>query len=385
MANTTDVRSDLQVFLQKKTASRVKSTLFNIMPTLEFFFALNGDKKAADGLGRPQTDPRIKQTISGVGAPMREKMFAEFQYLPIIDTIAPSTAEAKVMSDYDTVPQVPNWTTTNRPLLSFVQPVFKFCRILMPYKVPHSDVRKVKRSARTEGEAASAVGTVFDVEVKKRTASLCKRVNSMLFGTNGEAGYPASETATSWSSIYSIANALKTDNTYGGVDRTLTANAWWRGNYDTGSHTWTFAQLIDYCNYDLGMVDKGLGVQMIPVGKTLFKKAKAEAKQESYQLLTDGIPDMPEFGFKREIVRIYSGNRPVYIYYEPEMPASHAACLDPSTWTVAIHPDNNFRVTTPSDQTKIDGGDEADTGTINAELMIACEVPAGNAYFTALS
>jgi hypothetical protein len=388
VANSAQIRSDLAIFLQSKCADRVKSILFNIMPTLEFFLAINGDKKGADGLGRPQAGMFSVGRINEASAPNRAKLLAERVYLPILDTTKPDKTDVKNMTDHDSDPTVPNWDTTNRPLLSFKQPRFKFSRKKMPYKVAHSDVRTVKRGSTTEGQAAKAVGEVYDIVVKKRTAVLCEVLNDELFGINSTQGYPTDEDAVQWDHIHSIQNALKADNTYGGLDRSLAANSHWRGNYDTTARTSSFSDLIDYANYDLGMIDKGLGVQLIAVGKTLFKKAKAEAKENSYQLMSNGIPEFPEFGFKREIVRIYSGNRPVYVYYEPAMEsagATHAAFLDPSTWTIAIHPDNNFKVSVPSDQTKNEGGDEADTGTIGVELLICCEVPKGNAYFTNLS
>lgn len=384
MADSDQVVSGLNVFLQKRTAKRVKSLLFSILPTFEFLFALAGDKNGADGLGRPRS-PIAVGRINEVSRPMRENLMSARTYMPIVQTTAPSTADAKPMSDYDSQPVVPNWDTTNAPMKRFKQPRSCFSRLMMPYKIPHSEVRTARSNGTTEGQAAAAVGSVYDVEVKNRTAALCKRINSQLFAINGEAGVPTNEDVITWDSLHSFAAAIHDTNTYCGVDRSLSANSWWRGNRVTSAYSGTFYDLIDYCNFDLGMMDVGLGVQVMAVGKTLFKRAKAEAKSESYQLTSMGIPEYPEFGFKREIVRIYNGNRPVYIYYDPSMESAgstHVLALDPSTWTVAIHPDSNFRVSPPSDQTKNEGGDEADTGTIAAEILVCCEVPKGNAYFT---
>jgi hypothetical protein len=133
------------------------------------------------------------------------------------------------------------------------------------------------------------------------------------------------------------------------------------------------------------MARKGGGVGLIACGATLFKIAKAEARSNSYQLYANGIPEFPEWGFKREVVRFSTGNRFVYIYYDPAMPASSLACLDPTTWTVAIHPQGNFKISTPSDQTKVEAGDEADTGTIAFEGLLVCEDPALNAWFSNVS
>jgi hypothetical protein len=384
MADSSEIRSGLAAFLQKKASKRLKNTLFNVMPTLEFLFALAGDKDGADGLGRPKTGIVLSQL--GVAKAQTQKLMAERVYLPTIQTTKPSVTDIKAMADYDNDPTVPAWETTNAPLSRITQPRFKFVRHKMPYKVPHSEVRTAQNSARTEGEVVAAIRSVYDLEVKSRMAVLCESFNQMLWGTH--ATYtndaPTDEDAVQWDCLHSLEKALSASNVYGGVDRSLSANSWWRGNYITASNSQSWEDRINDCNYDLGFAAKGMGVQLIAVGGTLFKSAKAEAKSEGYQLFSNGIPEYPEFGFKREVVRIFSGNRPVYIVYDPEVPANHGAFLDPSTWTVAIHSDSNFKISTPADQTKVEGGDEADTGTIAAELMICCEVPSMNAYFTNL-
>jgi hypothetical protein len=384
MANSAEIREGLAAFIQKKASKRLKNTLFNVMPTLEFFFALSGDKNGADGLGRPKSGLVISSL--GTAQARKEKMMAERVYLPMIQTTAPSQTDEKGMTDYDNDPVVADWEA-NSPLSRFTQPRFKFCRRKMPYKIPHSDIRTAISSARTEGEAAAAIRSVYDAEVTSRMAVHCKSWNQILWGTHPTLtnDAPTSEDANTWDCLHSIQTALKADNTYGGVDRSLSANSWFRGNYITASNTQSFNDRINYCNYDLGLAGKGLGVQLIIVGATQFKKAKAEAKAESYQLMTNGIPEFPEFGFKREVVKIFSGNRPVYVIYDPEVPAGHGAFLDPSTWTVAVHRDANFKVSVPADQTKVEGGDEADTGTINTEILMACEVPSANVYFTTLA
>jgi hypothetical protein len=68
----------------------------------------------------------------------------------------------------------------------------------------------------------------------------------------------------------------------------------------------------------------------------------------------------------------------VYVVYDPAVNAVDTAtsklnayCLDPSTWTLMIPEDRNFKVSTPIDSTKVDeGGDEADFGTIQHEMLL---------------
>lgn len=394
MADSAQVRSELQIFLQRKTAQRVKSTLFNVSPMFDFLFGLNGQKKGADGLGRPEAGNLAIGRINEASRPMREKMFAAREYLPIAATTAPSEADVKIMGDYDSAPTVPNWDTTNKPLSRFKQARFKLCRWSMPYKVPHSEVEtaQANSSSSPEAQAADAVGSVYDAEVKPRTAALCKRINNQLFGIGGETGAPVDEDAVTWSSIHSLQNALGTTNTYGGIDRSLPANAYWRSNRYTSTWTGTFYEAIDYCNYDFGMIDKGLGVQFALVGKDLMRKAKAEAKQAGYQMISNSVPE-PEFGLTRESVIVNTGNRRVFITYDPAVNTvdtaagtKYAFFIDPSTWTIAIPGNRNFVVSKPVNAKEVDeGGDEADFGTIDAQAMLCCEVPSGNALFTDFS
>lgn len=383
MSNSAQVRTALNVFLQRKSSNRVINTLFNAMPTLQMMLMLaDGDKAGPVGLGRQKTNVMFG-AMSGLSKAQQVKIFAEREYLPIVQTTKPSKSEVKPMDDYDSDPTVPSFDSTNSTLGRFTQPRFKFARKKMPYKVAHSEVRTAKNSPYTEGVAAGAIQSVYDVEVKTRTGVLCEVLNDDLWGINGVQGYPTSEDAKQWDHYHSIKNALKTDNTYGGLDRTVAANAFWQGHYDGNTYTDTFEDAINYHNYDLGFLAKGLGVQCIAVGAALMKKAKAEAKTESYQLISDGIKDMGEWGFKKEVVKIWAGDRPTYVYFDPAVPAGEAAFLDPSTWTFAIPGDRNFKVSPPSDQTKVEGGDEADTGTIEVEILLCCEVPSGNGYRTA--
>jgi hypothetical protein len=385
MANTADPRVGLAAFLQKRSGATVKNTLFNIMPTLGFFFALNGDKEGADGLGRPKDN--VFSTGVATARARREKIMAERWYMPVIQTTAAAKSDVKSMSDYDTDPTVASWATTGAPLSRITQPVFKFARFKMPYIIPHSEVRTAKAGmGSAEAQAAAAIRSVYELEIKDRNAQLCDVANDNLWGINtSSAGVPTDQTVTTWDHLFSIQQAIHDSNNYGGVDRSISGNAYWRGHRVTASNTMSFYDRIDYCNYTLGLADKGLGVQLIIVGKAQFIKAKQEAKAESYQLFTGSIPEFAEFGFRREVVKINSGNQPVYILYDPACPDGHGAFLNPATWTVAIPPDGNFKISTPSDQTKVEGGKEADTGTINLEAMICCEVPSANAYFTTLA
>jgi hypothetical protein len=360
MADSSEARSGLAVFLQKKASKRLMNTLFNVMPTLEFMFALSGDKTGPLGLGRPKTDI-LKAARGSVADAQRLKIMVEREYKPIIQTTKPSKTEVKSMTDYDNDPSVPAWETTNATLGRFKQPRFKFARKKMPYKVAHSEVRTARDSARTEGEAAAAIGSVYNAEVMTREAVLCELLNDCLWGINGQSGAPTDEDAVVWDNFHSIKNALKADNTYGGIDRSVSSNSFWRGNYSTTNFAGTFEDLINYCNYDLGMLKKGLGVQMIGVGGQLMKRAKAEARSKGTRCSTTASPTSPSTASS---ARSSASSRATAPSTSTTTRRSRtriratrptkSVCLDPSTWTVAFGPDGNFKHQYSGDQTKVE-------------------------------
>jgi hypothetical protein len=391
MADSAQIRSELNVFLQRKVASRVKNTLFNKMPTLDFLFSLNGSKKDADGLGRPTGDMLAIGRINGASRARRETVVAQREYLPVVQVSKPSKSDLKRMADYDTTPEVNNWDTTNAPAKRFKQPRFKFARGQMPFVIPHTDLRTVKRGAGDNGAAAaSAVGSVYDIEVQSREAAHCELLNDDLFAT-AAVGIPTDEDVTQWDRFHSLHAAIHDSNVYAGIDRSLSANSWWKGNRHTSQFTGTFEAMLEFVNYDDGLIAKGLRIQLVLVGKDLMKKAKAEARSAGPTVQTGSMPD-PAYGFATEAVQIGVGNRKVYVMYEPAIDAldttlgtKSAICLDPSTFTVIFAPDGNFSINGPHDQTKIKGGAEIDHGTIQTEILLACEVPSGNAVFTDVS
>lgn len=388
MANTADLRTKLAVFLQKQASSYVISTLFPVMPLMGWLFAFNGDKTGHKGLGVPSPDGVIASRIPSAQA-RRQSMMAARQYMPVIATSVPTESDIKAMTDYDTDPTVSD-PEDQSTLSRFTQPVFKFTRQKMPYKVWHSEVRTAKASGNgVEAQSAAAIRSVYDAEVKSRMGSLGSKLNKTLWQLAGSAtGVPTDETQTQWSQYHSLAAIASATNVYAGVDRSLSANAYFRGNTATTA-SYSFEDLINYCNYDLGFADVGLGIDLILVGRTGFKAAKKEAKAEGYQMISnDKIPNMPEFGFIKEAVRINSGGQWVYVCFDPTCPdqtdtnAQNAVCcINSSVWTTAVAPDGNFNISTPADQTKVEGGSESDTGTIQAELMLACEAPKQGIYY----
>jgi hypothetical protein len=383
MASSTQVRSGLNSLIQPHVSARLRNTLFNRMPLLYFLFGRDGQIQDAVGLGRPKVNGRGGFVVSGIetAKAKREEILGARVYEPIVQISAPAAADGKALGMYDTLPVRASWTTL--PPSSYVtRPRVKWVEWSDPYKVPNKEIRTTRSTAANELNAWKAIVSMFQLETTSVLAVHEKRWNQLLWGTTGN-GFPSNEDAMVWDAPHSIEQALHTTNTYCGVDRSVTANAYWKSNRVTAATVADFESIINYCNYDLSLSAKGDGIDLIMVGGALFKKAKLEAKQKGCQIIfSGGVPDYGQFGFKREIVKIDN----TYICYDPELDTAnyttHLAALNLSTWTFAIHPDANFKVSEPFDQSKIEGGDDAQTGNIRTEIMLVCEVPSLNAYFT---
>lgn len=375
MANSTQVRTGLQSLIQTHVSDRLKSTLFNRMPLFYFLFARDGQKTGPDGIGIPKTS----MFLSGVetAKARREEILSSRVYEPIVQTTAPAASDGKVLSMYDTMPNRSSWTTAT-PSSYFTRPRVKWVERADPYKVPNKEIRTTRSAGKNEIAAWKAVGSLFQAETTSVIAKHTEWWNQSIWGTTGS-GAPSNEDNTVWDAIHSIQNALHDSNTYCGVDRSVGANSYWRSNRTTAATVADFETIINQCNYDFGLSKKGTGVDLILVDGTNFKKAKSEAKAKGHTLIKSGdaIPNMGRFGFSRELVQIDN----TYIVYDPECPSGHVAALNLATWTMAIHPDANFKVSEPFDQTKVQG-DDATTGQIRTEAMLVCEVPSLNAYYT---
>jgi hypothetical protein len=378
MANSADVKTKMKALQQTHMSNTLQNTLFNRMPLLYMMFGRDGDKMGPKGLGIPKTGI----FLSGVEAAKarKEEILGASVYEPIIQSGQPVATDGKSLGMTSPMPVRANWTTTG-PDSYFTRPRFKWVEYADPYKVGNKLIRRTLRKAPNEVAAWQAVGSLFKAETTSVLAVHLNRWQQLLWGTTGT-GAPTNEDNDTWDAPHSLANALGAANTYGGVDRSLAANAWWRGNTVSTAFGADFESLINYCNYDLGLAKKGTGIDLLLVDGQNFKKAKSEAKAKGQTVIANGgIPEYGAFGFKRELVRIDN----TWIVYDPECPANTVAALNMDTWTVAIHPDANFKVTEPFDQTKVEGGDDAQAGQVRTEAMIVCEVPSLNAYFTSVS
>ncbi len=361
------------------------------MPGLYLLTGLTGSKGQAFGLGAPDTSSSV--TISGTNTakPSKEKMFAEGAYRPTIQYATASLTDGKTMGQYSSVP-VRSDGATNNPAAYFIQPEAHFHERADPYEVPNDQIETIvgNSTGGWPAQATVAIGNIMDAEVKTVEAQHLKYWNMLLWGTTGN-GYPSDQTAVKWDALHSIPYSIGPDtqsssnvyrrNNYLGLDRSVTANAFWRGKGTDAYGNVIFRDLIRALNYSstYGFAAVGNGCDCILVDGTGFQKAMNEADGKFGVIMHNGLPEMAEMGFNKDIVCF---DNKTYVVYDPECPSGHMACLNSSTWTVAIHPQKNFRVSTPTDQTINKGGDDVTCGHIRTKMLWCNEEPAMNAYFT---
>lgn len=389
MADSSRVRTALDTLIAENWSSTVIDTLFDTMPALAIFLAKNGDgKRGPIGLGVP--DAGIVLAGSKFAKSRKREILSSLSYQPMIHHLLPTEADGKTLTLTDNMPTRSAWES-NSPAVRFKRPSFKWCEVSDPCKVPNEHIRHTRRTASGERNGWEAIGDLMRVESSDVLGIHLRRWNQLLWGTYAGAvatnGAPSDEDAEKWDGIHSFANALGSTNTYAGIDRTVAGNEFWIGGGGSGvvsaATPAVFRDLIRYANYTLGFAKKGIGIEVMLTGGTLFQVALNEAEAKGGMVVRAGEPiqEFASYGFKRDSVKIDN----TWIIYDPEAPSGDVLGLNPSTWTVAIHPDANFRQSTPTDQSDNEGGDDARTWTIRTKLMVCCEVPWMNILWTNVS
>ncbi len=381
--------------MQKKSGKRLRNRLWNIMPTLYLLTGLTGQKPGEVGLGAPDTSSNILISSTQTDGTKKESMFTEAAYRPTIQYATPNLEDGKTIGQYSSMP-VRSDGATNNPAAYFIQPEFRFHERGEPWEVPNDQIETI--APNTTGgwpaQAITAVGNIMDAEVKSVEAQHLKYWNQLMWGTRGN-GYPSDQTAVKWDALHSLAYSIGPDtqsssnpyrrNNYGGLDRSTSANSFWRGKGTDAYGNIIFRDFIRTLNYDssYAFAAVGAGVDVIACSGALFQKALNEADGKTGVVYHNGqIPGMADIGFKKDVVCFDSAT---YVIYDPECPSGHLAALNSATWTIAIHGKKNFRVSKPKDQSEIKGGDDVTCGTLRTKMLWCCEEPGVNGYFTGVT
>jgi hypothetical protein len=379
MANSASVRTNLQTLMQDHLSSKVVSLLVNIMPWMYFLLGREGNKTGFYSIGRPKSGTIVAGTQ--MTKARREEIANSGQYMPIIQTTLPSQSDGKVMGMTDTMPTRSNWTTNN-PGNYFTRPFFKWVERCDPILVPKKQIRRTKNAAGNEQKASAAVGDLFRAETESVLSTHLQWWNQQFWDPTNTG--PSNVNADVWDNVYSIASMCDTANNYGGVDRSLSVNSWYQGNRPTSHRPAVLEDLVNEFLYTFKSAAKGVGCQLMICGFDLFPIFKAEAKAKGGVITYNDLPEIGEFGFKREVVRFNN----TYVVMDPQCPSKTrgdsknvVAGINLDTMTVAINAEANFTVDEPSDLSKTDGGKDAIKSQIRTEMIVGCEAPSLNSWW----
>ncbi len=264
------------------------------------------------------------------------------------------------------------------------RPIFKWTHKETPFYV-------YKRDLDRWAALDSSMDQLFDAKVndltmagqKRATAALIQYVEEdAIFG--GQTGATITETDDLWDHQYGVISSIKSDNTYAMVDRTTTANYYWRGQQDTTAYTFTLEQLWADAMYTKGLSANGGNVDTFIVGPALFAKFQKESQAYTMNANTDPNRQVLErqFGFKQQCIKYNN----TYVLCDVRIPAKYVFGINGASWIFATRTGANFTMGKSTYQGNIEGGKQAWYTLVDLQYMLMCQAPAfGNVVYTNIS
>jgi hypothetical protein len=370
-------RERFDVFAQEYIGTRINQSTFKKIPLLYLLVGLGGNHTATTNtIGRPG----VGDVFAGkkYSKAQREAMAGVNSYQPVI--LANSTDDTKKMGARDTMPTVSNATTSSHDQLLGTAK-FNWCRKATPILVWKESLFRAERNAAsgTKGKAvANVVATASDFALNKHLDAW-----AAAFWT----GTPASQSSDPWSDVSGLTDALgSTTNTYGNVDRSVAANAQWVPQLVSSARAAKLSSIIDEANLTLNCGIVGNGIDVVLTTPALYRTFKDEVRAKGATIMADGLPQMGEYGFKKECLKFDN----TYVMYDPLCPAGYVACLNLETWTVIMGASekgrNGFQVGKFVDLSEYaEGAKDALQSMVDTRMIVACENPRVNALFTSVS
>lgn len=390
MANSSNLLTGINTLTADHMSDTAVDVTYPIQPTVSFLLNMNqtGVKKGFQGIGRPDS----KGVLVGAGAvsaPNKETVLNTTVYRPFEIVGYPSTSINTIIGATGNVPLMPNADTDTTESYA-ARPFFKYTEQATPLLVWKKSIAETKQSTKGENpDVRKAVGNLFTMEVTQKTKTHALGWNDMFWTA---ANAPSNVDSRYWSSQYSFSSALDDDNSYAGVDRSLSANAYFRAQRPTAQQPASLIHLANFVRFDptYGIHKWGNnGPMLFVAGLSLFSQFLNEARQKGAGtvITSDSIPDMPQHGFqKTTLIKV---DDYAYCICDPSTPTNGVSgatksvvmALTPKTWTVAIRPEKNYSVDEWFDLTQTEGGKDAYKSQIRTELLVACEAPRLNFWF----
>lgn len=389
MANLSGVRTRANTLFQAHLDDQLTNVQFKRFVRLQMLGLRNGDKTGLFGLGRPKADnPARGILISGseTTAARKAEVFGAFAFQPIVTSGTRPNPTSVITTALANDPQVSNWAG-NQFFEDLVRPEVRWVRYATPYafSIDYTDFMKQKAGGTSTEGGWEAIGSLQLAEITTRTAQHCQTIETDIHTAAGPTN--ASTTADYWDAMNGIAVTHDTTSTYLGIDRTVSGNEFWQGNTITGATQMNSRAMVDYVNYDASgpqLADYGLGIDTLTMGGTLYSKALREAEARGARVIkNDDIPDVGKFGLKKYVAIV---DERIWLVHDPAMPTGYVEGTNWQSMTVALHPSARFTVRGPYDQTIMQGGARAMTGTLQTLIMGPfTDWPKTNALWTSVS
>lgn len=372
------------VYTQKYIGKTITNNLFKKAPLFAALVGIGGNQQNTDmKIARPGS----AEVFSGAKLNKVRK-----EVLSGINAYAPPILTAKIdnnknMGVRDTMPTVANATTSSHDQ-AYAAPSFHWTNKTEPILVWNTTLNRAMTTAGTGlDNRDKAIKNVL-----QNAADLALQNHIDKWATSFWSGSPTNQATDSWDDACGITVALSGTNTYGNVDRGVTGTTAWQSwvinitspsNDPDGNSVAAFsgdiATLIDTANltYQCGIV--GNGINLVLTTPSLYKGFKAQVRAKGGQVLFNGMPEMGQFGFKRECLQYDN----TYIMYDPFCPSGDVAMLNLDTWLAILSKEHNFTVSEFIDLKKYaEAAKDAKQAYIETDMIFACNNPRVNLLYT---
>jgi hypothetical protein len=296
-------------------------------------------------------------------------------FMPLIQTGLP-TDNGKTMDVASTTPEKTDWDT-DTPMSRFQRPYTRWFDKMWPISIPRWETLLAKGGGA--GNAAAALVDISAKEARDTARVAISYYNSMLWNP---ASAPSNQEARKHDSLYSIHNICGEANRFMGIDRSLAANAYFRGNTDATAKPKSLKALLDDYRFTGAAVSQ-YGMEQDDVfafcNPSLFTTFRDEAKSNGAMQITSASQDYAKAGFKFDIVQYEPG---LWLVNDFTCPANTVAFLRPDTFYVAFHQADNWRVAPFKYAGEIAGGNDAMESYLRVNMMMGCVAPCLNAIYT---
>lgn len=259
------------------------------------------------------------------------------------------------------------------------RPVFRWNEYISAGYVYYRDLRRAQALAAGNTQYFNQMANdLLTTEQMRQVSGQIQRVEQdFIYGS------PSNENDLLWDAPWGIANAIRNDNTYAGLDRTVAANYFWQAKYDTTAHTFSLEQLEQDALLNKGMQYNGGNVDVFIVGPALFGKYQRESQTYTMNANTD--PNVQvikrQFGFKTPVIKYNN----TYVISDINIKPNQVFGLNLASWIVAFRNGAHWTCSQPADQRKIEGGKDAQYFTVDTQTMFICVAPSFNVNYTNVS